>query len=142
MKRLLGGAGAALAAKLVTGFAVGALAAAGATAATEAAITGSLNPNDWGQQVVQQVQKCKAALQPGQHGIGQCVSAFAKQHGPLVSADHRSSNARTNGKDNNGKDNGKNHGKGNNNGGGSGNDGGQPSDKSHGRPTVTPEPGS
>jgi hypothetical protein len=112
MKRLLGGAGAALAAKVATGFAFGVLAAAGATAATEASITGSLNPNDWGQQVVQQVEKCKAALQPDQHGIGQCVSAFAKQHGPAVSQDHRASPGRTNpGK---GHDNG--HGKGNNGG--------------------------
>jgi len=114
MKRILGGTGAAIAAKIVTGFAFGALAAAGATAATEASITGSLNPNDWGQQVVQQVQKCKAALQPGEHGIGQCVSAFAKQHGPAVSADHRASPGRTNP--------GKGHDKGNHgNGNGSGN---------------------
>ena len=148
MKKILGGTGAALAAKVVTGFAVGALAAAGATAATEAAITGSLNPNDWGQQVVAQVQKCKAALQPGQHGIGQCVSAFAKQHGPLVSADHRASNARTgNGNGNNGngngngKDKGKDHGK-PTNPGSQGNGGGQPGDKSHPRPTPTAEPGS
>lgn len=140
MKKILGGTGAALAAKLVTGFAIGALAAAGAT---EAAITGSLNPNDWGQQVVQQVQKCKAALQPGQHGIGQCVSAFARQHGPIVSADHRASGARTNG-GNDGKNNG--HGKGNGHGKpdnpGSQGNGGQPGDKSHSRPTPTPEPGS
>jgi hypothetical protein len=140
MKKILGGTGAALAAKVVTGFAIGALAAAGAT---EAAITGSLNPNDWGQQVVQQVQKCKTALQPGQHGIGQCVSAFARQHGPAVSADHRASGARTN-DGNNGKDKGK--GKGNGHGKpsdpGSQGNGGQPGDKGHARPTPTPEPGS
>ncbi len=123
MKKLLGGAGAALAAKIITGLAVGVLAAAGATAATEATITGSLNPSDWGKQVVQQVDKCKAALQPGQHGIGQCVSAFAKQHGPAVSADHRASAGRTNPGQGHGKGN---HGKGNN-GGGSGN-----------APTTTP----
>ena len=139
MKRLLGGTGAALAAKVVTGFAIGVLAAAGAT---EATITGSLNPNDWGQQVVAQVATCKAALQDGQHGIGQCVSAFAKQHGPLVSADHRSSNARTN-SGSNGKDHGKsgNHGK-PSDPGSQGNNGGQPGDKSHGRPTPSPEPNS
>jgi len=134
MRRILGGAGAALGAKLLTGFAVAAMAAAGATAATEAGITGSLNPSDWGQQVVQQVNKCKAALQPGQHGIGQCVSAFAKQHGPTVSADHRASPGRTNpgkghDKSNNGKGNGNGHG---NNGAGDG----QPSDKGHGKPTT------
>ncbi len=130
MRRILGGAGAALGAKLLTGFAVAAMAAAGATAATEAGITGSLNPSDWGQQVVQQVSKCKAALQPGQHGIGQCVSAFAKQHGPTVSADHRASPGRTNP----GKGHDKsNKGKGNGNGHGNNDSGeGQPSDKSHG----------
>jgi hypothetical protein len=139
--KVLGGTGAAVAAKVVTGFAIGALAAAGAT---EAAVTGSLNPNDWGQQVVQQVAKCKAALQPGQHGIGQCVSAFARQHGPTVSADHRGSNARTNAGNNGngkgkGKGNGKDHGK-PSNPGSQGNDGNPPSDKSHGRPTPSPEP--
>ena len=141
MKKVLGGAGAALAAKVITGFAVVAFAAAGATAATEAAVTGSLNPNDWGQQVVAQVQKCKDALTSGQHGIGQCVSAFAKQHGKAVSASHHASDARTNDGNGNGKDHGKGKGKGNN-GGGGGDGSGQPSDKSHGRPTPTPEAGS
>jgi len=137
MKRLLGGTGAAIAAKLITGFAIGALAAVGAT---EAAITGSVNPNDWGQQVVQQVQSCKAALSDGEHGIGQCVSAFAKQHGKIVSSQHHASGARTNdGSSNgNGKDNG--HGKPDNPG--SQGNGGQPGDKSHPRPTPQPEPGS
>jgi len=139
MKKILGGTGAALAAKVVTGFAIGVLAAAGAT---EATITGSLNPNDWGTQVVAQVNKCKAALQPGQHGIGQCVSAFARQHGPAVSADHRASKARTNdGNNGNGKGKNKDHGK-PSNPGSQGNGGGQPSDKSHGRPTPSPEPAS
>ncbi len=139
IKKLLGGTGAALAAKVVTGFAIGALAAVGAT---EAAITGSVNPTDWGKQVVQQVNQCKAALLPGQHGIGQCVSAFARQHGPAVSADHRASNARTN--DGNGNGNGQGKGKGHgkpDNPGRQGN-GGQPGDKSHPRPTPQPEPGS
>jgi hypothetical protein len=58
-------------------------------AGSEAAITGSFNPTDWGQQVVQQVNKCKDALAPGSHGIGQCVSSFASQHGKQVSSDHR-----------------------------------------------------
>lgn len=149
MKKVLGGTGAAIAAKLVTGFAVAAFAAAGAT---EAAITGSLNPNDWGQQVVQQVNTCKAALQQGQHGIGQCVSAFASQHGAIVSAEHRASGARhghasdartnDNGKGNHGKGN---QGKGKGNGGGSGDTGGggQSSDnRNHGKPSPQPEQGS
>lgn len=142
MKRILGGTGAALAAKVVTGFAIGALAAAGAT---EAVVTGSPNPANWGQQVVAQVAKCKAALQTGQHGIGQCVSAFARQHGEQQQADHRASGARTGSGDNgNGKDNG--HGKGNGHGhgkpanpGSQGSGNGQPGDKSHGRPTPSPE---
>ena len=36
-------------------------------AGVEAAVTGSVNPNDWGQQVVQQVTTCKdAAWSSGQ----------------------------------------------------------------------------
>jgi len=102
MKRLVGGAGAALGAKLITGFAVAALAVAGAGVTTEVATTGSINPSDWGQQVSQQVQTCKDTLRAsGVRGIGQCVSAFASQHGKAVSADHRASNARDHG--NNGK---------------------------------------
>jgi len=117
MKRLLGGAGAALGLKLATGIAIAAFAAAAAGAATEVAVTGSLNPADWGQQVKQTVDTCKDALRAsGTRGIGPCVSAFAKQHGDLVSDSHQASNARDNGK-NNGKDNGK--GKSTSNGGGS-----------------------
>ena len=78
VKKVVGGASAAIVAKLATGFVVAALATAGAT---EAAITGSLNPADWGQQVKQQVSSCKAALPPGDHGIGACVSSFAAQRG-------------------------------------------------------------
>ena len=48
MTKLLGGAGAAIAAKAVLGVALLAIAAAGTGAATEVAITGSMNPADWG----------------------------------------------------------------------------------------------
>jgi hypothetical protein len=58
----------------------------GAAAAT--AVTHSANPQAWGQQVENAVADCKAALSPGQHGIGECVSAFAKQHGSANSAGH------------------------------------------------------
>lgn len=138
MNRILGGAGAALGAKLLTGFAVVALGAAGAGAATEAAITGSLNPADWGQQVKQQVTTCKDSLRAsGVRGIGPCVSAFAKQHGPLVSDQHRASDSRTNPGKGHDKSNG--HGKGNN---GQGDNGqgtnGQPGDKGHGKPSAVP----
>ncbi|HEY8950932.1 MAG TPA: hypothetical protein VIP78_00015, partial [Candidatus Dormibacteraeota bacterium] len=58
-------------------------------AGSEAVITGSFNPSDWGTRVVQQVNKCKDALAPGSHGIGQCVSSFASQHGKQVSGERR-----------------------------------------------------
>ena len=113
-KRLLGGAGAALGLKLATGFAVAAFAAAGAVATTEVAVTGSLNPADWGQQVKTTVADCKAKLAAGQHGIGDCVSDFASQHGDLVSHQHPSDKGKgsTNGSTN-GSDNGKTDGSGN-----------------------------
>jgi len=86
-------------AKGAVGIAIAVLAVGAAGVATEAAVTGSTDPSIWGQQVVQQVTKCKDALAPGSHGIGECVSTFAKQHGPQVSTDHRASGARTNGND-------------------------------------------
>ena len=125
MKRLLGGAGAALGLKIVTGLAVAAFAAVVAGSATEVAVTGSLNPADWGQQVKQTVETCKDTLRAsGTRGIGPCVSAFAKQHGELVSDSHQASNARQN----NGKN--KSHSNGNSNGSGhkgSGSGGGESS---------------
>jgi len=110
MKKLLSGAGAALAAKIATGFAVAAIASTAAIAATEISLTGSANPANWGQQVKQTVETCKETLRAsGTRGIGQCVSAFANQHGKTESADH-SSNDNANGhstdkkvKGNNGK---------------------------------------
>src|SRR5713226_6764376 len=114
MKRLFGGAGAALGAKLLTGFAVAALAVAGAGVTAEVATSGSLNPTEWGKQVVQQTNTCKDTLRAtGMRGIGVCVSAFAKQHGKIVSGEHRNSDARTNDHGNNGKNKGNNgnHGK-------------------------------
>ncbi len=74
--------------KATIGLTVGVLAVGAAGAAGEAAITGSANPSDWGHQVVQQVKQCKAALVPGTHGIGQCVSAFASQHGTQATDGH------------------------------------------------------
>lgn len=128
MKRILGGTGAAVAAKILTGFAVIAFAAAGAGAATEAAVSGSLNPLDWGQQVKQQVATCKDTLRAsGVRGIGPCVSAFAKQHGDQVSDSHQASNARGN-SGNNGKGKGK----------GNGSDNSQAGDRTHGRPSTVP----
>ena len=89
MKRVLSGAGAALAAKIVTGFAVAVIASTAAVAATEISLTGSADPANWGQQVKQTVETCKDTLRAsGTRGIGQCVSAFANQHGKTQSAGH------------------------------------------------------
>src|SRR6266851_1627716 len=102
MKRLLGGAGAALGLKIATGFAVAALAATAAVAATEVALTGSINPSNWGQQVKEEVADCKAsAARLGVHGIGQCVSSFARQHGDTVSDSHNSDKDKSKGKNTN-----------------------------------------
>jgi hypothetical protein len=86
MKKLLGGAGAAIGVKILTGIAVAAAATTFAVAATEVAITGSVNPTNWGSQVVTQVNACKAsAARLGVHGIGQCVASFARTHGDTTS---------------------------------------------------------
>ena len=73
--------------KVATVATIVALTASGGVAA-KAAITGDANPLHWGQQVKQQVQTCKDELAPGEHGIGQCVSAFASQHGQAQRAAH------------------------------------------------------
>lgn len=95
---VLAKAGLLVSTKGAIGFAVAAFALGAAGA--EAAITGSVNPTNWGQQVVIQVDACKDALLPGTHGIGECVSTFANQHGnqhgKQVSSDHRASPARQN----------------------------------------------
>jgi hypothetical protein len=89
MHKLLGGAGAAIGIKILTGIAVAAAATTFAVAATEVAITGSVNPKNWGQQVVTVVNECKASAERlGVHGIGQCVSSFARTHGDTVSDGH------------------------------------------------------
>ena len=112
MKRLFGGAGAALAAKIVTGFAVAAIASTAAVAATEISLTGSANPANWGQQVKQTVETCKETLRAsGTRGIGQCVSAFASQHGKTESGDH--ANGHSKDKGDNGKHLGQNKDHGN-----------------------------
>jgi hypothetical protein len=92
-----------------------------AAAAGEAVVTGSINPADWGQQVVQQVQTCKDALAPDSHGAGDCVSSFTSKHGKNVSDEHRAHPT---------------PGQGNGNGTGTG-DG---KDKTHPTPTAHPSP--
>jgi hypothetical protein len=109
MKRLLGGAGAALGVKLLTGIAVAAAAVVVAGAATEVAVTGSLNPTNWGQQVKTQVGACKAsAARLGVHGIGECVSDFASSKARSNQGKHKGAdNGKGNAKD---KDKGKSTG--------------------------------
>jgi len=89
---LLAKVGAVLTTKAAIGLTAGVL-AVGAASAGEAVITGSVNPGDWGKQVVKQVEDCKDALVPGTHGIGDCVSDFASQKGNNgtngSSAEHR-----------------------------------------------------
>jgi hypothetical protein len=126
----LSGSGAALVAKALTGFGVAVLATTVAAAAAEASITGSLNPADWGQQVKHQVAVCKAELETGEHGIGACVSAFANQHGKLVSAEHRASGARLNHGNANANANGHDKAKGNN---------GKGKSESHAQPGHKPD---
>ena len=82
LRAVLGGAGAALTMKLLTGVAV----AAAAVTVTGVATTGSFNPVDWGHQVSQHVADCKKVLGEGEHGIGDCVSSFATQHGTVVAS--------------------------------------------------------
>lgn len=106
MKKLLGGAGAAIGVKILTGIAVAAAATTFAVAATEVAITGSINPANWGQQVTTQVNACKASAERlGVHGIGQCVASFARQHGDTVSDGHAKNDKTKTGKTGNGGDN-------------------------------------
>ena len=119
MNRLLSGGGSTLAVKAATGFAVAIVAVLAAAAVTEAAITGSADPSNWGRLVTQQVATCKAALKTGEHGIGQCVSAFASQHGQVESGrasgarlNHGNANANGKAKAAAGKDNGKGKGNG------------------------------
>ena len=85
LRTVLGGAGAALSLKLLSGVAV----AAAAVTVAGAATTGSINPVTWGQQVSEHVAECKAKLADGQHGIGDCVSSFANQHGQSVASEAR-----------------------------------------------------
>jgi hypothetical protein len=88
-KRILGGAGVAVGFKVLTGVVLAAAAATVAGVATETVITGSVNPTVWGQQVKEQVQECKGALNGERGGIGHCVSNFATKHGDSSSDTHQ-----------------------------------------------------
>ena len=79
---------AARAAMVVLAVAIGLLAT---TVLAAAAVTGSANPQAWGQYVSDAVSACKSELASGQHGIGQCVQAIARQKGPQESNQHSNS---------------------------------------------------
>lgn len=64
---------------LATVVAVGALGGGTAAAAANGA---------FGQKVKAQVESCKDALAKGTHGIGECVSDFAQQHGAQQRQQH------------------------------------------------------
>jgi hypothetical protein len=66
-------------AKALTGVALTVMTAAAAGAATEAIVTGTVNPVAWMQQGIVQVERCSAALGGG--GFGQCAGTFSLQHG-------------------------------------------------------------
>lgn len=113
-KTVMGGAGAALTVKVLTGVA----AAAAAVTVAGVVTTGTLDPAHWGEQVSHTVQTCKDDIaNSSQHGIGDCVSDFANQHGALVSSEARhhgigGSNGSGNGNGNandHSKDKGKDH---------------------------------
>jgi hypothetical protein len=77
-----------LAAKVVVVFAAIVLALAATTVIAAAAATGSTNPVVWGQYMKNVVTTCKNQLQSGQHGIGNCVSAAARQKGAQEREQH------------------------------------------------------
>lgn len=82
---------AAVSTKAAAGLATAALVAGGASAAATAA-TGSPKPAVWGNTVTRAVATCKSSLTTGNHGIGQCVSAVAKQKGAEKRALHTKAN--------------------------------------------------
>jgi len=82
--------------KVGVALATAALMVAGGAVAASAA-TGSADPGVWGKTVTAAVSSCKDKLADGQHGIGSCVSAVAKQHGVEERAEHSAaSSARQN----------------------------------------------
>jgi len=67
--------------KVAAGLATAAVVVGGGTAAAAAAATHSANPVTWARTIAETVVTCKSELADGDHGIGQCVSAVARQHG-------------------------------------------------------------
>jgi hypothetical protein len=81
----------------------------------------------FGQQVKAKVESCKDALANGTHGIGECVSDFAQQHGVQQRQQHSQGQSTSHGQS------GTTHGKSDQTHGKSGQHGGPP--------TATPEAG-
>ncbi|HEX6487339.1 MAG TPA: hypothetical protein VF137_00500 [Candidatus Dormibacteraeota bacterium] len=71
------------------------LVSTGVVFAAGTALTGTPNPAAWGQQVSEHVETCKQQLPAGQHGIGSCVSSFARQHGESQRAQHSQSGSQS-----------------------------------------------
>ena len=69
-----------LSGRLVLVLAVTALLLVGGSIAT-AASSGSLRPDVWGRAITTAIEECKDQLGGGQDGIGECVSAAAKERG-------------------------------------------------------------
>lgn len=86
---------AAASTKSAAGLAAAVLVAGGGTVAAASA-TGSTNPDVWGQAVKAAVTTCRAQLPPGEHGVGPCVSSFARQNGAEEKKEHAASGARQN----------------------------------------------
>jgi hypothetical protein len=64
----------------------------GTAALATAAVTGSANPQVWGQYVNDAVSTCKSELGSGQHGIGGCMRALAHQKGTQERDQHSNGN--------------------------------------------------
>ena len=81
---------AAITSKVAAGIAAGAIVAGGAGAVVATSTTGSTDPAVWGKTVTAAVATCKdKAAAENQHGIGQCVSAVAKEKGVAERAKHQ-----------------------------------------------------
>lgn len=141
-RRLLGGAGAALGIKVLTGFALAAFAAAAAGAATEAVVTRSLNPVDWGQQVHRALEQAAEGTKSTPDSGKTTDSKAGGKDNAKTKGDGKDS-GKSNSKDKGGSGNGNGNGHGNANGGNA--DGGatsaEPMDPATKHPGPSPVPG-
>jgi len=90
----VGGAGATVAATASAKHSSNAtVSAPAAPTHNESSPTNNQSSDAFGQQVKAQVATCKSQLTAGQHGIGQCVSAWVVAHNPGASQRDASSHA-------------------------------------------------